>query len=233
MARANKKKPEYNADSIDWYEGKTLNMLTISSGVFKDEKARKRINAICVCGVEKSYLIANLRNGSTKSCGCHRQKRMVDSNTTHGMSRIPEYSVYRNMIARCHDKSDSDYPNYGAKGHRVCSRWRKGADGKSGFECFIEDMGRRPSPKHQLEKDALGKRKALKGYSPETTRWATCKVNNRHRSSNRKLAFQGRSVTIARWGEITGFLPGTIRDRLSLGWSIKDALTKPLRSYPR
>jgi hypothetical protein len=38
------------------------------------------------------------------------------------------------------------YYAYGAKGLTVCTRWRFGENGKFGFECFLADMGPKPSP---------------------------------------------------------------------------------------
>jgi hypothetical protein len=45
-----------------------------------------------------------------------------------------------------------NYPRYGGRGIFVCDRWRYGEGGTSGFECFLADMGRRPSPSLSIDR---------------------------------------------------------------------------------
>lgn len=64
----------------------------------------------------------------------------------------PEYHVWYQMLRRCYIRSHQEYHNYGGRGISVCERWRIGEHGKSGWECFLEDMGERPSDNHTLER---------------------------------------------------------------------------------
>jgi len=74
-----------------------------------------------------------------------------------------EYSVWYGMISRCHKPTDKSYKWYGARGIRVCARWR------NSFACFFKDMGARPSDKHSIDRypDNDG------NYEPSNCRWAT------------------------------------------------------------
>jgi len=81
----------------------------------------------------------------------------------------PEWEVWRNMKRRCFDPSQISYPYYGARGIRVCERWRE--HGK-GFKNFMEDMGPRPSEEFHLDRVDPDK-----DYCKENCQWS-------HRSEN-------------------------------------------------
>lgn len=48
-----------------------------------------------------------------------------------------------------------------------------------------------------------------------------------------KLKFNGETKTLIEWSRITGIKPITIHARLRRGWSVEDALTKPIRKSNR
>src|SRR5262249_44202947 len=88
----------------------------------------------CECGFEKDVTIVSLQRGTSRSCGCHGK----DWCRTHGMEGSPTYSVWAQMIRRCHKPAAGGYSQYGARGISVCDRWRKD------FSAFYADMGERP-----------------------------------------------------------------------------------------
>jgi hypothetical protein len=121
------------------------------------------------------------------------------------------------MKYRCTNPRGRQYPDYGGRGIKVCERWLHS------FEAFLEDMGRRPSPKHTLDRypDNDG------NYEPGNCRWATPKEQQRNRRCNRIIEFAGQRLPLSAWGERLGLPPETIAARLDRGCSVERALTAP------
>lgn len=83
----------------------------------------------------------------------------------------PEYRSWQMMKNRCTNPNARDYAYYGGRGIKVCVRWL------SSFEAFLDDMGRRPSPAHTLER-----RSVSKNYTPANCYWATRETQSRNRT---------------------------------------------------
>lgn len=97
------------------------------------------------------------------------------------LTRHPLYQTLASMKNRCSNPNDLNYHRYGGRGIRVCDRWANGEDGLTGFECFILDMGNKPTPDHSIDRiDNNG------DYCPENCRWAT-QAQQMRNSSNAKL----------------------------------------------
>lgn len=134
-------------------------------------------------------------------------------------TKHPLYWIWRAMLGRCKYKSDTGYKHYGGRGIRVCKRWMK-------FENFLKDMGKRPTPKHTLE------RKNFKGnYTPKNCIWATQKAQQRNKGNNRLITFKGKTQCVSAWAEELN-MGDLIQNRLDKGWSGKRALTTPKKTPP-
>ena len=165
----------------------------------------------CDCGKERNVIGSNLRKGNSRSCGCIRNKGLVERSKKHGHGgrgkHSAEYRTWRGMLARCRDK---DYPGYGADGIEVCARWEFGENGMHGFECFFADMGTKPSHHHSIErKNSSG------GYEPDNCRWAIAKEQARNRRTSRYVTVRGMTMTVAEAAERYGVNYGTLQYRLN------------------
>ena len=129
----------------------------------------------------------------------------------------PEYLSWLNMLARCYNEKSNSYFRYGAKGIKVCNRWR------NSFEAFLEDMGPRPDG-HSLER--LNNKL---GYYPRNCSWATAREQANNRRTNRKITIKGKTKTLAQWSRESSIGVTTIHARIKNGWSEEDAVFYPLR----
>ncbi|MBK7380396.1 MAG: hypothetical protein IPJ03_15690 [Ignavibacteriales bacterium] len=102
------------------------------------------------------------------------EKRMLKKGRTrppdNGRSKLPEFCVWLKMRERCLKPNTKEYGNYGGRGIKVCDRW------VNNFNNFLEDMGSRPTPKHQIDRiDNEG------NYEPNNCRWVSQTVNARNK----------------------------------------------------
>ena len=195
----------------------TIHMVGLRFGRLRVESLHGVVNrhrmwlCVCDCGNQTVVEGSNMRRGLTSSCGCLHSEVASAAAATHRMSKTSMYSIWRNMIARCDDKSQK---RYGGRGISVCERWL------TSFENFLTDMGRRPSSSHSLDRiDVNG------NYEPNNCRWATSKQQARNTSRNRLVEFCGEILPLIAHCENAGLSYKTVHKRLRDGWSVDRALT--------
>lgn len=120
------------------------------------------------------------------------------------------------MRSRCNSLTRHNRKDYGGRGISVCDRW-------DSFETFLEDMGRKPSLAHTLER-----RKVNEGYSPSNCYWATMRVQENNRRNTPMLTFNGETMALSFWAEKLGFDRNTLFERLRRGWSVERTLSTPV-----
>lgn len=134
----------------------------------------------------------------------------------HGKSKLPEYATWKDMRRRCNSPNRPSRKWYHDKGIRVCKRW-------DDFGKFIKDMGRKPTPKHTIERVNV-----RKGYSPSNCRWATAQEQHLNRTDTRRITFNGQTKVISQWEEEYGIRDQQLYHRLNRGWDIERALITPV-----
>lgn len=145
------------------------------------------------------------------------------ANRRHGEShRTPEYRAWIDIISRCCNPNHRWYPRYGGRGIEICERWRED------YRAFLEDVGRRPSPRHSIDRIDNNK-----SYYKENCAWRTPEEQLNNKSDNHWLEINGERRTISQWAKHVGRIsPNGIRNRLNSGWTVSDAVTTPSAFKP-
>lgn len=183
-----------------------------------------RWNCRCDCGEGKVIHGGPLRSGDTRSCGCLEEENRIK----HGLAHSPEYDTWVSMIQRCRNPKARGYPRYGGRGIDVCARWL------GSFWEFFDDMGKRPSKLHSIDRHPDNDGNYSCGKCPMclengwamNSRWATRSEQQRNKRTNHMLEHDGRTRTIAEWSEVTGLKVETISSRIRYGWSVERVLTE-------
>lgn len=140
---------------------------------------------LCDCGEKTTVRRSNLQSGTTKSCGCLLKEN--GGYEAFGLSQLPEYKSWKNMIDRCYNPEHRSYVDYGQRGIGVCGRWMESDN--VGYINFLEDMG--PSNGLTLERIEVNG-----DCCPENCKWDT-KSNQGYNQRIRATNKSGR--TGVRW----------------------------------
>lgn len=177
----------------------------------------------CACDCSKYIVVPSvvLSSGNTCSCGCLCRDLAAQRCARHGKFESPEYGVWEGVIRRCLNPKSDCWENYGGRGIGVCDRWRD-------FQNFYSDMGRRPSPKHTIDRINNDG-----DYEPGNCRWATRIEQANNTRSSHWMEFDGKRLTIAGWSRELGINKGTIAARIRSNWSIGNILTQPVKQRAR
>lgn len=175
----------------------------------------------CDCGIRREVSGQNLNSGISKSCGCDRNRSVLK----HGLARTgqvhPLHHRWIGMIDRCHKPALKGFKNYGARGISVCDRWRFGENGKTGFECFLADMGNPPFAGASLDREDNDG-----NYEPSNVRWAGSKTQALNRRNAVWHEIDGVSKPLKTWADELGLRYDAAWWRLKHGIS----LTAPKRT---
>jgi len=180
-----------NANRPDLAGGRFGRLLVIKPSEFRTTKGEFTWLCLCDCGNEVSIVGYALKSGKNTSCGCLRNE---GNNYKHGQSKggkqTAEYKAWHSMKERCYNPTYNGFENWGGRGIVVCPRWLEN------FQNFLDDMGKRPSPKHSLDRFPNNE---TGNYEPSNCRWATKKQQAANTRSNVWYECDGKKMIQIDW----------------------------------
>jgi hypothetical protein len=197
----------HNGDTMDGIPiGSLTNSKPKSISACKIDGCDRPVDALSLCHLHYNR---QRRHGDPGSACIKRRTIPGTRQKDH-----PLYNLWKYMVRRCHNPSDSKYHKYGQRGIKVCDRWRYN------FWNFAADVGQRPSPKHSIDRypDFKG------DYSPDNFRWATQAEQARNTRVNRYITAFGRTQILQDWATEAGIHASTIDTRLKQGWTSEEAI---------
>lgn len=199
--------------------GNKYGRLTVVSVSGKKPKLGYVLDCKCECGNTIQTYISRIKTGRTKSCGCFKSDMIRLTKTTHGHTAggkdSPEFRIWCGIRQRCLNPNSFDYWRYGGAGISICDSW------KDSFQSFLDYVGKRPSPKHSIDRYPNN----FGNYEPGNVRWATLSQQGRNRRTNRIITIEGEARSLIEWCEKFSIRRQTVKSRLDRGWEPIKAFT--------
>lgn len=170
----------------------------------------RKVSVRCECGALATVFVGSLRQGTARRCNvCTVRPASASSNIA--------WACWASMKRRCESHKHKSYHRYGGRGVTVCAAWT------ASFLAFIDDVGPRPSKDH-----SIGRIDNEGHYEPGNVRWETRLEQGRNKHNTRRYTFEGRTMLLEEWAISTGLPSRCIAGRIAKGWSVEQALTRPL-----
>ncbi|MBO7727891.1 MAG: hypothetical protein J6S50_05160 [Oscillospiraceae bacterium] len=181
---------------------------------------------LCDCGNETTVRADSLISGDTQSCGCLHDESLEEVRNKHilkhGGARHNDnteklYFTWLNMKKRCENENDPSYKNYGERGITVCDEWHDYAP----FRKWAFENGYYfNTNSYEITLDRIN---VNGNYEPSNCRWVSSKVQNNNRRNNKRITYNGETLTISQWADKLGVNYATLRYRIRC-WGVERAL---------
>ena len=153
----------------------------------KDSKRKYRfgIYKCGFCGEEFRTQINSVKNGDTKSCGCHRRRTTSETHKTHGLSNTRLGRIWGGIKRRTLNPKHKQYNDYGGRGISICEGWKN--DFMSFYNWAMQNGYSEGLSIDRIDNDG--------NYCPENCRWTTSIIQNRNQRirKDNKTGYKGVS----------------------------------------
>lgn len=178
----------------------------------------RKIQVKCLCCGHVDFIsneMLNFYRHSHPTCCDNCQQHSIGR---HGLSKAPEYKIWSCMKARCYNKNNNAYKNYGGRGICVCKEW------KNDPLIFVNWLIGNAWEKG-LEID---RRDNNGNYCPENCRIVTRKENANNRRTNVIINVNGEKLTLTQLSEKYNISYNTLQTRRRRGWKDQDLIKPPV-----
>ena len=139
-------------------------------------------------------------------------------NYKHGETGTRLHKIWCSMHERCERPKHTHYKDYGGRGIKVCDEW--------GEYLPFAEWARANGYSEQLTLDRIDNDG---DYEPNNCRWVTVREQQNNKRSNRVIMYHGKEYTLNQLAEYAGLKKTTLKERLNNGWSVEDAVERPVR----
>ena len=113
------------------------------------------------------------------------------------------------MKARCYNKINSKYSEYGGRGIYICDEWLEKGEGNPRFKNFAKwayENGFYDQPKDTPRSEVLSIDRIDNDgpYAPWNCRWVDIKIQSNNHRANRHIRYNGQVYTFAQFRELFG-----------------------------
>lgn len=192
---------------------KRFGKLTVLGLAGRDRSRLLLWHCRCDCGGETYVRTQDLNRGKSTNCGCRHSEVLRERNHKHGMAGSRPHRIWKAMHTRCYNPNAPSYADYGARGIRICDRW------KEIFENFWADM--QPGYSDQLEIDRIDPNG---DYNPDNCRWVTRITQQRNKRNTRNIQTVLGKMPLAELSERVHMPYETVKYRLNSGWNGNEIL---------
>ena len=196
--------------------GKKFNKLTIIKEIGKAKNGQSIWLCKCDCGNITKVMYGNLVKGTVKSCGCLRKENIKNRIIKHNKSSTRLYTTFYKMKARCYNKNDPAYKNYGGRGIKVCDKWLDKENGFMNFYNWAMDNGY--DENKNKKEQSLDRINVNGNYEPNNCRWATAKQQANNTRINHIINYCGKKYTLTQLSDFLGIKLNTLIWRLNHNW---------------
>ena len=165
-------------------------------------------------GVAPCTIASAFRYGS--KCKGYTIIRAISERELYMDKRL--WKIWSSMHERCELQSHMHFKDYGGRGIFVCDEW-------SDYLPFAK-WARKNGYADDLTIDRID---TDGDYEPSNCRWVTVKEQQNNKRNNHIVEYKGKRYTLTQLAEMVGIGKTTLRERLKMGWSVEDAVSRPVR----